>query len=42
MKRITLGTIAVAVLVAMVALGTSPGSFAQEKKPNIVFIMGDD
>jgi arylsulfatase len=26
----------------MVALATSPGCFAQEKKPNILFIMGDD
>jgi arylsulfatase A-like enzyme len=42
MKRITLRTIAVTLFVAMVALATSPGSFAQEKKPNILFIMGDD
>src|SRR5260370_16489232 len=42
MRRITLRIIAVALFVAMVALAASPGSFAQEKKPNIVFIMGDD
>ena len=42
MRCITLRIIAVALFVAMVALATSPGSFAQEKKPNIVFIMGDD
>ena len=42
MRCITLRTIAVALFVAMVALATSPGSFAQEKKPNILFIMGDD
>ena len=42
MKCITLRTIAMALLVAIVVLGTSLGSFAQEKKPNIVFIMGDD
>ncbi len=42
MRRITLRIIAVALFVAMVALATSPGSFAQEKKPNILFIMGDD
>jgi hypothetical protein len=42
MRRITLRIIAVELFVAMVALATSPGSFAQEKKPNILFIMGDD
>jgi len=42
MRRITLRIIAVALFVAMVALATSLGSFAQEKKPNIVVIMGDD
>ena len=42
MKCITLRTLAMALLVATVALATSPGSFAQEKKPNIVVIMGDD
>jgi arylsulfatase A-like enzyme len=42
MRRITLRIIAVALFVAMVAWAASPGSFAQEKKPNILFIMGDD
>ena len=42
MKCITLRTLAMALLVATVALAASLGSFAQEKKPNIVFIMGDD
>ncbi len=42
MKCITLRTLAMALLVATVALATSLGSFAQEKKPNIVVIMGDD
>jgi arylsulfatase len=42
MRRITLRIIAAALFVAMVALAASPGSFAQEKKPNILFIMGDD
>jgi hypothetical protein len=40
MRRITLRIIAVALFVAMVALAISPGSFAQEKKPNIIFIRG--
>src|SRR6266436_9935653 len=38
----TVMIVAVALFVAMVALAASPGSFAQEKKPNILFIMGDD
>jgi arylsulfatase A-like enzyme len=42
MKCITLRTLAMALLVATLALATSLGSFAQEKKPNIVVIMGDD
>jgi len=42
MKSITLRTLAMALLVATLALATSLGSFAQEKKPNIVVIMGDD
>jgi arylsulfatase A-like enzyme len=42
MKFITLRTLAMALLVATVVLATSLGSFAQEKKPNIVVIMGDD
>ncbi|MGB7461341.1 MAG: arylsulfatase [Candidatus Acidiferrum sp.] len=42
MKFITLRTLAKALLAATVALATSLGSFAQEKKPNIVVIMGDD
>ena len=40
MKRVALWTIAVALFVAIVALGTSPGSLAQEEKPKIEFIMG--
>ena len=42
MKCITLRTLAMALLVAIVVLATSLGSAAQEKKPNIVVIMGDD
>src|SRR5208283_1577853 len=42
MKRITRTIFAVALLIAVVMLAASPGSVAQEKKPNIVFIMGDD
>jgi arylsulfatase A-like enzyme len=42
MKCITLRTLAMALLIAVVALTTSPASVAQEKKPNIVVIMGDD
>jgi arylsulfatase A-like enzyme len=42
MKCITLRTLGMALLVAIVVLTTSLGSVAQEKKPNIVVIMGDD
>jgi arylsulfatase A-like enzyme len=42
MMCITLRTLAKALLVAIVVLATSLGSVAQEKKPNILFIMGDD
>src|SRR6266853_1960298 len=42
MRCITLRIIWVALFVATAALATSLGSFAQEKKPNIIFVMGDD
>ncbi len=42
MKCITRTIFVVALLIAVVTLVASPGSVAQEKKPNIVVIMGDD
>jgi hypothetical protein len=42
MKCTTPRTVAVALFIAIVVLATSLASVAQEKKPNIVFIMGDD
>jgi arylsulfatase A-like enzyme len=42
MKCITLRTLAVALVIAILVLATSLSSVAQEKKPNILFIMGDD
>ncbi len=42
MKCITLRTLAMTLLVVIVVLATSLASVAQEKKPNIVVIMGDD
>lgn len=39
MKRIKLRTLAMALLLAIVVLATSLGSVAQEKKPNIIFII---
>ncbi len=42
MKCITLKILAVALLVVAVLFATSPQTIAQDKKPNIVVIMGDD
>src|SRR5260370_11419097 len=42
MERIMRRIFVVVLLVGVITLAASPGSVAQEKKPNIVFIMGDD
>src|SRR6476661_6288215 len=41
-KRRHAGTMATVAVLAMVALGSVVSAAAQEKKPNILFIMGDD